>query len=263
MSHSKHGAHLSAATIPSTTPSINLQEAITRAESVVNGTYNQHPATLEFVAKQDNSVALAHVLQIENEHTGAWVEAFVDAHSGDVVHMTDFVAKSSVCSLTSASRLSLPIDSVYSIEHSILRNNILPKGSIPYLILKTCFRLASVGTMTVEPPRPSQRMFWLVNIHSKLRLTLRSGNNAVAYGGPQSLTTSQSSPILNFIYPQNPNQQPTTQANLDAARTNAFYVANVVHDFSYKYGFTEEGRILFSTSDETVLTPFRSVQFSK
>lgn len=27
--------------------------------------------------------------------------------------------------------------------------------------------------------------------------------------------------------------------NLDAARVNAFYVANTVHDFFYRYGFTE------------------------
>ncbi|KAJ3486320.1 hypothetical protein NLI96_g4333 [Meripilus lineatus] len=191
-------------TIPSTTPSINLQEAITRAESVVNGTYNQHPATLEFVAKQDNSVALAHVLQIENEHTGAWVEAFVDAHSGDVVHMTDFVAKSS------------------------------------YRALHITKQYPTQGFDTILDPQDllSSRLGW--HNDGRATTTITAGNNAVAYGGPQSLTTSQSSPILNFIYPQNPNQQPTTQANLDAARTNAFYVANVVHDFSYKYGFTEE-----------------------
>ena len=29
------------------------------------------------------------------------------------------------------------------------------------------------------------------------------------------------------------------QANLDAARTNAFYVVNTVHDISFVYGFTE------------------------
>jgi extracellular elastinolytic metalloproteinase len=28
-------------------------------------------------------------------------------------------------------------------------------------------------------------------------------------------------------------------ANLDAARTNAFYIVNTVHDIAYKYGFTE------------------------
>lgn len=46
--------------------------------------------------KEDNSVVLAYVVQIQNDSTGAWVEAFVDAHSGELVHITDFVTKASV-----------------------------------------------------------------------------------------------------------------------------------------------------------------------
>ena len=62
----------------------------------MNGKFNEHPATLEFVAKEDNSLALAHVVQIQNDETGAWFEAFIDAHSGELVHVTDFVTKASV-----------------------------------------------------------------------------------------------------------------------------------------------------------------------
>ena len=51
--------------------------------------------------------------------------------------------------------------------------------------------------------------------------------------------TSQSAPGQ-FIFTQNENQAPTVQANLDAARTNAFYVVNTVHDIFYRYGFTEQ-----------------------
>ena len=53
-------------------------------------------ARMQMVAKEDGSLALAHVVQIQNDETGAWFEAFVDAHSGDVIHLTDFVAKASV-----------------------------------------------------------------------------------------------------------------------------------------------------------------------
>ena len=35
-------------------------------------------------------------MQIENEETGAWFEAFVDAHSGEIVQLTDFVSKATV-----------------------------------------------------------------------------------------------------------------------------------------------------------------------
>ena len=85
-----------AASVPSTTPSVSLEDAIAKAETTFNGNYNEWPATLEFVAKEDGSLALAHVMQIENEETGAWFEAFVDAHSGEIVQLTDFVSKATV-----------------------------------------------------------------------------------------------------------------------------------------------------------------------
>lgn len=85
-----------AASVPSTTPSISVEDAIAKAESALSGKFNEHPPTIEFVAKKDGSLALTHVMQIQNETTGAWFEAFVDAHSGELVQLTDFVAKASV-----------------------------------------------------------------------------------------------------------------------------------------------------------------------
>ena len=85
------------ATAPSTTPSLSVTEAISKAESALNGTYNQHPTTVEYVAKQDGSLALTHVVQVRDDDKAMWYEAFVDAHSGDIVQLTDFVAHASVC----------------------------------------------------------------------------------------------------------------------------------------------------------------------
>lgn len=82
--------------MPSTTPSIALEDAITKAENTLFGKFNEHPPTLEFVVKKDGSLALTHVVQIQNDETGAWFEAFVDAHSGEVIQLTDFVAKATV-----------------------------------------------------------------------------------------------------------------------------------------------------------------------
>ena len=62
----------------------------------------------------------------------------------------------------------------------------------------------------------------------------------MTYVGPVTNTTSQSSPNLNFIYVQDPTQEPNLlEANIDAARVNTFYIVNTVHDISYLYGFTE------------------------
>ncbi|KAI9442787.1 hypothetical protein BJY52DRAFT_1420949, partial [Lactarius psammicola] len=75
------------------TPTISLSDAIATAEKVLDGTHNGHPATLEFLIRPDGSAALTHVIQVQNESAGIWVEAFVDAHSNKVVSVTDFVAK--------------------------------------------------------------------------------------------------------------------------------------------------------------------------
>ncbi len=69
------------------------------AENMLGGTYNKWNSTLEYLVKEDNTAALTHVVQIQNQDTGAWYEAFVDAHSGELLSVTDFVAKASVGSL--------------------------------------------------------------------------------------------------------------------------------------------------------------------
>lgn len=71
-------------------------DAIAKAEELIDGQHNDHPTTLEFLALPDGSAALTHVVQIQNDSTGAWVEAFIDAHSGELRSVTDFVAKASV-----------------------------------------------------------------------------------------------------------------------------------------------------------------------
>ena len=87
--------------MPSTTPSVSAADAISKAESELGAKYNQHPTKLEFVAKQDGSVALTHVVQVRDDSQAMWYEAFVDAHTGDIVQLTDFVSHASVgCKLS-------------------------------------------------------------------------------------------------------------------------------------------------------------------
>ena len=65
------------------------------------------------------------------------------------------------------------------------------------------------------------------------------GNNVITYKSSTSSTTSESGTGLVFDYPVSTNSQPTTTANVNAARVNAFYIVNSVHDITYQYGFTE------------------------
>ena len=87
---------------------------------------------------------------------------------------------------------------------------------------------------------PRKSRFGFTSPFQHAHLYFIRGNNVVTYVGPVTNTTSQSSPTLNFIYVQDPTQEPNLlEANIDAARVNTFYIVNTVHDISYLYGFTE------------------------
>jgi len=60
------------------------------------GTYNNFPTGLEYLACSDGSVALVHTTQIQNEEVNSWYEVYVDAHSGEILSVTDFVAEVTV-----------------------------------------------------------------------------------------------------------------------------------------------------------------------
>ncbi|KAJ3514000.1 hypothetical protein NLJ89_g2625 [Agrocybe chaxingu] len=185
-------------------PTLSVEEAIAAAEQTLDGKYNDHPATLEYVVKADNTAVLTHVVQIENDETGAWVEAFIDAHSGDLVSVTDFVTKAS------------------------------------YRVLPITKQVLTQGFETLTDPQDTTASPQGWHSTGTTSTTTTSGNNVIAFKSSQTTgLTSQSSSDLNFVFTQNPSAAPTTQANLDAARTNAFYLVNTIHDFTYRYGFTE------------------------
>lgn len=65
-----------------------------------------------------------------------------------------------------------------------------------------------------------------------------SGNNVVSFTGRR--VSGESSPGLNFNVAYNDSLDPQIASNAAASRINAFYIANTVHDFAYRYGFTEQ-----------------------
>ncbi len=66
-----------------------------------------------------------------------------------------------------------------------------------------------------------------------------SGNNAISFNIIQADVVTESASNLTVLFTQNPTLDPTVTVNLDAARVNAFYLVNSVHDIAYRYGFTE------------------------
>lgn len=82
--------------IASSKPTLTAESLIPKIEELLEGKYNGHPSTLEYLARPDGSVSLVHGVQIQNAETDAWYEAFVDAHSGELLSVTDFVSDASV-----------------------------------------------------------------------------------------------------------------------------------------------------------------------
>ncbi|KAG6832658.1 hypothetical protein H0H87_000840 [Tephrocybe sp. NHM501043] len=201
-------------------PSISLEAVIPAAEELLDGKYNGHPATLEYLVQSDGFVALVHVLQIQNEVSGTWYEAFVDAHSGEILSVTDFVSDALVCMRHSFSTFG----------HS---------HSFQYVALPITKQTLPEGLELLLDPQDiySSPSGWHDDGKNKTNST--SGNNVVAYKGTQPNVTFQSGPNLAFNYTYSDKIAPTSGQNIDAARTNAFYIVNTVHDFAYRYGFTE------------------------
>ncbi|KAI0824948.1 Fungalysin metallopeptidase-domain-containing protein [Trametes gibbosa] len=190
------------------TPSVQVEDAISSAEKLLSGTHdaeNFPSPTLEWFAKEDGSITLTHVFQVRNEDAGTWYEAFVDAHTGDLVSVTDFVNKAS------------------------------------YLVLPIWKETQDQGFQTLVDPQDTTASPQGWHSDGTTTTTTTAGNNAIAYKSRTSATTSQSGSGLVFNYPASPNSAPTTTANVNAARVNAFYIVNSIHDITYKYGFTEAG----------------------
>ena len=78
------------------TPSIDINDVLPAVEETLDGKYNGHPTRLEYLARPDGSAALTFAAQIENVAENTWYEAFIDAHTGDLLSVVDFTADAAV-----------------------------------------------------------------------------------------------------------------------------------------------------------------------
>ncbi|KAF8878443.1 Fungalysin metallopeptidase-domain-containing protein [Infundibulicybe gibba] len=194
-------------------PTRDVQAVIPLAERILNGKFNGH-ATLEYYVEWNGFIALTHVVQVQNDDKETWFEAFMDAHNGDFIAATDFVAKASY--------------KVVPISQRDLRHG---------------------GQVTLVDPQgaSSSPMGWHDN--GATTTTSTDGNNVIAFKTKvnfwtrrnQTVTTPETRAGLIFNYTYVDTWDPKLgKNNVDAARTNAFYVINTMHDIAYKYGFTEK-----------------------
>jgi extracellular elastinolytic metalloproteinase len=154
------------------------------------------------VVKADNTAVLTHVVEVEDDAAGTWFEAFVDAATGELVSVTDFVAKATY--------------------------RVVP-------IWKTD-PTAGFETLVNPEDKDASPYGWL-STDGVTSINYTGGNNvAAAVNGATAPPTAPSE----FVYPYNPfDNNPSTTSQKNAAIVNAFYVVNSLHDITYKYGFTE------------------------
>ncbi|KAF5380079.1 hypothetical protein D9615_006227 [Tricholomella constricta] len=193
---------VNATNIADSKPKLDVQSLIPKVEEALDGKFNGQPPTLEYLVREDGSVALTHVVQVRNEEAGTWFEAYVCAHTGQIMSITDFVAH--------ASYTVLPI-----------QKQIFPDGQ---------------QTLTDPQDLKASPNGW--HSDGTDSSTNTTGNNVIAFVN-SSITAQQTSAGLNFNTAYDDTKDPTDPANVAAATVNAFYVINTVHDFTYRYGFTE------------------------
>ncbi|KAF7341083.1 Extracellular metalloproteinase [Mycena sanguinolenta] len=185
--------------VASAVPSVFLADAITAAEHALDGTFNGHPPTLEFLALEDESLTSHTLSRLRmRQMPGRRLSLTAELLSG-----TDFVTK--------ASYLVLPIQEILTQGFQTIVDPQDPLASTPN-------GWQSDGTTNT---------------------TTMVGNNAISFKGAQTATTTESVAGLISNYPQNAGTAPTTTADVDGARVNAFYIVNTLREFSYRYVFTE------------------------
>lgn len=79
--------------VASKEPTISVESAIKTAESQLEANlFSEVEPKLEYLAKEDGSAVLTHVLQVQDESTFNFYEAYVNAHTGEVESVVDFTA---------------------------------------------------------------------------------------------------------------------------------------------------------------------------
>ncbi|KAG8826207.1 hypothetical protein FRC18_010116 [Serendipita sp. 400] len=187
----------------SSTPTLTKEAAITAAEQKLGGTHTSREPTLEYYTKQDGSLALTWVVQVQTPAGDHWYEAFVDASNtnGDLVATNDFV-------------------------HGATYKAVDPQ-------FQDVSQSGAYKSFTDPEDKVASPQGW-----HKSGTADTSGNNAISYKGKETATSKQSG-SGQFDYSYDTSVSATSGKNVDAARVNTFFLSNKIHDINYRYGFTE------------------------
>ena len=230
------------------TPSnLTATKSSTNSFEYANSGISIEPIKVEkrFLAK-DNALYLAWNVSIYQLDAKHWWSANVDAASGQIISLEDWVV---TCSFEDPNHSDHGHSSSNKSEEVAL-------GPIP------SYEAAAVGggsynvyPLGIESPNHGNRSIitdpavanaspygWHdTNGAAGAEFTYTRGNNVLAQDDVNGNNGSGSRPdggsSLNFDFPLNLNNSPSTY--LPAATVNLFYWNNIMHDVWYQYGFTE------------------------
>jgi len=103
------------AKVASSEPKVAWRDALPNIEEILDGQYNGQNVTLEYIVSAKGTVSLTHALEIQNDKSGSYYKAYIDAQTGELVSVTDYVAHASVC-VSSSSNSSLTMCSTPSYQ---------------------------------------------------------------------------------------------------------------------------------------------------
>ncbi|MFN1215547.1 T9SS-dependent M36 family metallopeptidase [Chryseobacterium kwangjuense] len=227
------------------TPEIYHLDGTDRKESSER---NMVQSKLFYFLSEDDQMHLAYQLVFDQAETSNMIEAIVDAHTAEVLHVEN-------------KTISETFDH-NMFEHHDEADHGQKTVAYPMLPKKQNFVLAppanatyNVFALPVDSPLFGSRSIvsnpWDITAspqgwHSNgtTSYTISRGNNVYAYTDLNNSNsvgaTANGGSTRNFDFPLDINQLHTSYTS--AAITNLFYANNMMHDIFYKYGFTESAR---------------------
>lgn len=230
--------------------SLTLKEVNDGKSIFTKGNLSQEdiPVELVYFETPNGDLKLSWDLSIYTLDSNHWWSVRVDATTGEILNVTDWVIK---CSFGGD-------HTKHGVEH--VTNNYMRETQ--FNLFKTTVSTVTDGSqynvypMPVESPNHGNRQIvsepaddvaspfgWHdTDGVSGAEYTITRGNNVLAQDDTDGNNGSGASPdgtaSLDFDFPVDLNQQPINY--LDASTTNLFYWSNIMHDILYTHGFDEQ-----------------------
>ncbi|KAL2917400.1 decapping endonuclease targeting mRNA [Polyrhizophydium stewartii] len=188
--------------VPAASGKLTVADAIAKAAKDTGIPHHKDFAAVSEYVNTGSGIVFAHKLQLRDDAKAQWVQVWVDANTGAIVHSADFVKKAS-----------------YKVVA-------LPK-------MKPTQGFTTVANPENAAASPNG---WADSTGTT------KGNNVDVAKRTASEVAQTYGKSTNGVFDSawNSAAAPSTAANIQASAVNLFYIGNVVHDISYQYGFTEK-----------------------